>query len=112
MPGVRDCSVTHKDGSLSVICQETSNNGFSPVSGSAQYLAELEDLDLGLATQLTASQPTFHIASVRPGAAFNLSIYRSELSPHCNALSALNTLIIVVLILRAPRTKGWCSLKM
>ena len=75
---MRDCSVTHKDRSLSVICKETSN-GFSPLAGSAQYLAELEDLDLGLATQLTGSRPTFHIASVRPGAAFNLSIYRSEL---------------------------------
>ena len=73
LPGVRDCSVTHKDNSLSVICDER-KPGLTPVL--AQYMAELEDIDLGLATQLTGSRPTFHIASVRPSAAFNLSIYR------------------------------------
>ena len=41
-----------------------------------QYLAELTDLQLGLATQLTASTPPFQFSSVRPAAAFNLSIYR------------------------------------
>ena len=46
------------------------------LSTTPQYLAELTDLQLGLATQLTASTPTFQFSSVRPAAAFNLSIYR------------------------------------
>ena len=46
------------------------------LSTTPQYLAELTDLQLGLGTQLTASTPTFQFSSVRPAAAFNLSIYR------------------------------------
>ena len=77
LPGVHDCSITNKENSLAVICEERGPS-FSPVSGTTQFLAELEDLKLGLSTQLTASRPTFQFSSVRPGAAFNLSIYRLD----------------------------------
>ena len=76
LPGVHDCSLTNKDNSLAVICEERGTS-FSPlVQGSTQFLADLQDIKLGISTQLSSSRPTFQFSSVRPGAAFNLSIYR------------------------------------
>ena len=76
LPGVHDCSLTNKENSLAVICEERGTS-FSPiVQGSTQFLADLQDLKLGLSTQLSSSRPTFQFSSVRPGATFNISIYR------------------------------------
>ena len=76
LPGVHDCSLTNKDNSLAVICAERGPSCSPLVQGATQFLAELEDLKLGISTQLSSSRPTFQFSSVRPGAAFNLSVYR------------------------------------
>ena len=77
LPGVHGCSITNKESSLSVICQENTK------SRASQFLAELEDTKLGLVTSLMSSSPTFQFSSIRPGALFNLTIYRKS----CNELN-------------------------
>ena len=49
-------------------------------------VAELEDTKLGLVTSLMSSSPTFQFSSIRPGAVFNLTIYRKS----CNELNTDN----------------------
>ena len=72
LPGVHGCSVTNKLSSIFVSCQENTK------ARSSQFRAELVDLKLGLETSLMSSNPTFHFSSVRPGALFNLTIYRKS----------------------------------
>ena len=74
LPGVHGCSVTTKESSLSATCQENTK------SRSSHFLAELEDITLGLVTSLMSSTPTFQFSSIRPGTLFNLTIYRKSLN--------------------------------
>ena len=72
LPGVHACSLTNKLSSLSVICQQNTK------ARSSQFRAELVDLELAVETSLMSSSPTFHFSSVRPGALFNVTIYRKS----------------------------------
>jgi len=74
LPGVKECSLTNKDNTISVNCVEEPS---PPVASPNlyQFLAELLDVKLGLTSSLMASRPTFQFSSVRPGSVFTLNMY-------------------------------------
>jgi len=74
LPGVKECSLTNKDSTISVNCVEEPSQPLSSPN-LYQFQAELLDVKLGVTSSLLASRPTFQFSSVRPGSVFTLNMY-------------------------------------